>query len=94
MSVQIESDLKEFLTKFEQRFDKIDNKLDKLSEDVTELKVSQARLEDKIEVLDTKIEQLDKRVGNQEFTNCGVLVGLVVVILGGFAKLYGMIGNP
>jgi outer membrane murein-binding lipoprotein Lpp len=97
VSIQIESDLKEILT--------IDNKLDKLSEDVTELKIGQARLEGKLETvdqrlsgqiksLDTKVDQLDKRVGNQEFTNRGVLVGLIIVILGGAAKFFGMIGNP
>ena len=97
-NIQVESDLKEILTR-------IDNKLDKLSEDVTELKVGQAeikgdlkaideRLSGQIKALDTKVEQLDKRVGNQEFTNRGVLVGLIVVILGGAAKFFGMIGNP
>ena len=71
-NIQVESDLKEILTR-------IDNKLDKLSEDVTELKVGQAeikgdlkaideRLSGQIKALDTKVEQLDKRVGNQEFT--------------------------
>ena len=97
-NIQVESDLKEILTG-------IDNKLDKLSEDVTELKVGQAeikgdikaideRLSGQIKALDTKVEQLDKRVGNQEFTNRDVLVGLIVVILGGAAKFFGMIGNP
>ena len=38
-NIQIESDLKEILTR-------IDTKLDKLSEDVTELKVGQARIAD------------------------------------------------
>ncbi|MBE9170689.1 hypothetical protein IQ238_25295 [Pleurocapsales cyanobacterium LEGE 06147] len=105
MSIQIESDLKEILQRFEQRFDKIDQKLDKLSEDVTELKVGQARLEGKIEAvdeklsgqikaLDNKVDGLDKRVSNQEFTNRGVLIGLIVVILGGAAKIFGMVGNP
>lgn len=87
MSIQIESDLKEILKS-------IDTKLDKLSEDVTELKVGQARIEGDIKALDTKVDGLDKRVGNQEFTNRGVLVGLIVVILGGAAKFLGMVGNP
>ncbi|MEM8674999.1 MAG: hypothetical protein AAGF83_14155 [Cyanobacteria bacterium P01_G01_bin.67] len=72
----------------------INQKLDRLSEDVTDLKVGQAKIEGKIESLDTKVEQLDKRIGNQEFTNRGVLIGLVVAILGGAAKLLGLMGNP
>ncbi len=71
----------------------INQKLDRLSQDVTDLKVGQAKIEGKIEALDTKVEQLDKRIGNQEFTNRGVLIGLVVVILGGAAKLFGLMGN-
>lgn len=82
----------------------INSKLDRLSEDATELKVSQAKIEGKIEAvneklsgqiktLDTKIEQLDKRIGNSELTNRGILIGLVVIILGGAAKLFGLMGN-
>ena len=72
----------------------INQKLDRLREDATDLKVGQAKIEGKIEALDTKVEQLDKRIGNQEFTNRGVLIGFVVVILGGAAKLFGLMGNP
>lgn len=87
MSISVETDLKEILTR-------IDNKLDKLTEDVTELKVGQAEIKGNIKALDTKVESLDKRVSNQEFTNRGVLIGLVVVILGGAAKFFGLAGNP
>lgn len=94
MSIQVETDLKDILNKFDQKLDKLDGKLDKLSEDVTELKVSLAEVKGDIKALDTKVEGLDKRVGNQEFTNRGVLVGLIVVILGGAAKFFGLVGNP
>lgn len=87
MSISVETDLKEILTR-------IDSKLDKLTEDVTELKVGQAEIKGNIKALDTKVEGLDKRVSNQEFTNRGVLIGLVVVILGGAAKFFGLAGNP
>jgi peptidoglycan hydrolase CwlO-like protein len=104
-NIQIESDLKDILNKFDQKLDKLsgdfsqkldklDDKIDKLSSDVTDLKVGQAKIEGKIEALNTKVEQLDKRIGNQEFTNRGVLIGLVVVILGGTAKLFGFMGSP
>jgi outer membrane murein-binding lipoprotein Lpp len=108
-NIQIESDLKDILIKFDQ-------KLDKLSSDLTDLKVGQARLEGKIEAideklsgqikavdeklsgqtktLDTKVDQLDKRIGNSELTNRGILIGLVVIIFGGAAKLFGLVGNP
>ena len=87
MSINVETDLKEILTR-------IDSKLDKLTEDVTELKVGQAEIKGDIKALDTKVEGLDKRVSNQEFTNRGVLIGLIVVILGGAAKFFGLVGNP
>ena len=97
-NIQIESDLKEILKS-------IDNKLDKITTDVTELKVGQAeirgemkaideRLSGQIKALDTKVEQLDKRISNSELTNRGVLIGLIVAILGGAAKLFGLVGNP
>ncbi len=51
MSVQIESDLKEFFDKFEKRFDKIDEKLENIDSDITELKVGQEKLLGKIDCL-------------------------------------------
>ena len=76
----------------------------KILEQVTDLKIGQAKIEGRIDAvdeklsgqikaLDTKVDQLDKRVGNQEFTNRGVLVGLILVILGGAAKFFGLVGN-
>jgi peptidoglycan hydrolase CwlO-like protein len=109
MSISIESDLKEILTK-------IDNRLDNLQKDMTDVKVSVAeqtkdiqrleekiestseRLEEKIEStskrLEEKIDGLSKRVDNAEFINRGVFVGLLLVILGGAAKLLGLVNNP
>ncbi|AFZ11886.1 hypothetical protein Cri9333_0971 [Crinalium epipsammum PCC 9333] len=88
MSITIESDLKEILTK-------IDQKLDTLSRDVTDLKVGQARLEEKVDGLEKRLESkldgLSKRMDNQEFLSRGVLIGLIVAILGGFAKLFGFV---
>ena len=94
----IETDIAEILKEI-----KSDQK--KLLEEVNHLKLGQAKIEgkidalderlsDQIKALDTKVEQLDKRVGNQEFTNRGVLIGLIVVISGGAAKFFGLVGNP
>ncbi len=47
------------------------------------------KLSGEIKTLDAKVEQLDKRVGNQEFTNRSVLVGLIVALLVGVFKMFG-----
>lgn len=64
-----------------------------VKKEISDLKVGQAKIEGNIKALDTKVEQLDKRIGNQEFTNRGVLVGLILVILGGAVKLFGWMPN-
>ena len=101
----IQTDLAEVLKKLDSRFDKLDNRLNRIDERLNKLEVGQAeikgdikaideKLSGQIKALDTKVEQLDKRIGNQEFTNRGVLVGLIIVILGGAAKFFGIVGNP
>ena len=94
----IQTDIGDVLGQINQKLDKIDDRLTKLevgqAEIKGEIKTVDEKLSGQIKALDTKVEQLDKRVGNQEFTNRGVLVGLVVVILGGAAKFFGMVGNP
>jgi chromosome segregation ATPase len=69
------------------KFDGVNHKLDDLQKDVNNLKVGQARLEE-------KVNGLGKRLENQEFISRGVLIALIVAILGGFAKLFGFVGNP
>jgi predicted nuclease with TOPRIM domain len=82
----------------------INGKLDTVNDRLNKLEVSQARIEGKIETVDeklsgkiealnTKVEQLDKRISNSELTNRGILIGIVVIIFGGIAKLFGFIGN-
>ncbi len=56
------------------------------------------RLEGKIDGsekrLEGKIDGLEKRLENQEFVSRGILVALIVTILGGLAKLFGLVGSP
>jgi chromosome segregation ATPase len=58
MSVQIESDLKEILTRFEQRFDKLDQKLDKLSENATDINLRLTKVETKLDVATEDIREI------------------------------------
>ena len=94
----IQTDIAEVLGQINQKLDRIDDRLTKIevgqAEIKGDLKAIDEKLSGQIKALDTKVEQLDKRVGNQEFTNRGVLIGLIVVILGGAAKFFGMVGNP
>jgi hypothetical protein len=98
MTTTIETDLKEILSEFKQEFVKINQRLDRIDETVTDLKVNQVRMEERlsgqINLLDEKVSGLDKRIENQEFTSRGILIGLIVVVLGGAAKVFGFLPNP
>jgi hypothetical protein len=62
--------------------------------EISEIKVGLEKVNGDIKVLDTKVEQLALRVGNQEFTNRGVLIGLILALLGGAIKIFGLMPNP
>lgn len=108
MSVQIETDLKDILGKIDQKLDNLQKdvtelkigqtKLEgKIEANSTKIEGLDKKFSTKIEGLDekisTKIDGLDKRIGNQEFLNRAVVVGLLLVIFGGLAKLFGFVGN-
>lgn len=81
---------------------RIEGKIDFLQRDVNErlnnLEIGQSELRGDIKALDERltaeIKGLTARVADQEFTNRGILIALVVVILGGAAKIFGFIPNP
>jgi hypothetical protein len=55
---------------------------------------TKAELKGDIKALDEKVDGLSKRLETTEFVNRGILIGLIVAILGGLAKLFGLVGNP
>ena len=75
----------------EKLFVKIEKKKKKLS---GKLEAVNEKLSGQVKSLDAKVDQLDKRISNSELTNRGILIGLVVIILGGAAKLFGLMPNP
>jgi peptidoglycan hydrolase CwlO-like protein len=83
----IETDLKEVFAKLDQRLDRMETSLN-------ELKVSQAEIRGDIKALDEKVTGLGKRIENQEFTNRGILVAVIIALIGGAAKLFGVFPNP
>jgi uncharacterized protein (DUF3084 family) len=68
----------------DQRFDKLEQKIDRMDGRLGNLEVGQARLEE-------KMDGLDKRIENQEFITRGVVVGLIMAVLAGLAKFFGLI---
>jgi predicted nuclease with TOPRIM domain len=84
---KIEAKFEAKFDKIDEKFDKIDEKFDKIDERLNKIEVGQARFEE-------KIDGLVKRFEFQEFISRGVVLGLIVAILGGLAKLFGLMGNP
>ena len=102
--VTVTYSLEEILTRFEQnmngKFTEVNQKIDKQSAEVnqrlTQLEIGQATLSGEIKTLDEKINGLDnkidgigKRIDNQEIISRGVVIGLLVAVIGGLAKVFG-----
>lgn len=94
-------DLKEILTRLESRFDKLDSKIDRLevkvdkvTEEISDVKTHLVKAEEEIKgeikVLEARVDGISKRIDSQEFVSRGVIVGLILAILGGFAKIFGL----
>lgn len=64
-----------------------------IMKEISDVKVSLEGVKGDIKVLNTSIKELDKRVSNQEFTNRGVLIGLILALLGSAVKLFGWMPN-
>jgi chromosome segregation ATPase len=58
-----------------------------------EINTLRTELKGEIKTLDEKVTGLSKRVDSVDFINRGVFVALIIAILGGFAKIFGFIGN-
>ena len=92
MSLTIETELKDVLAKIDQRLERIEQGQNELKLDVSELKGEvknlSTELKGEIKTLDTKIDGLTIRVGSQEFLSQTIVGGLVLIILGGAAKMF------
>ncbi|MFM7353200.1 MAG: DUF4164 domain-containing protein, partial [Microcystis aeruginosa] len=76
----------------------VNQKFDKIDERLTKVEIGQSEIRGDIKALDerltTEIKGLTTGVADQEFTNRGIFIALVVAILGGAAKLFGFFPNP
>jgi hypothetical protein len=104
--MNVEFDLKELLIEINNKIDKLDAKVDRLEEkfdtkfdkivqELSNFKTKTAEdfgaVRADIAGLDAKVEGLGKRIDTQEFINRGVIVGLLLALLGGFAKIFGFV---
>ncbi len=94
MSTTIETDLKEIFAKFDQRFDRLEQRLERMEGSINDLKVSQAEIKGNIKALDEKVNGIGKRLENQEFLNRGIATALIVALIAGTAKFFGIFPNP
>jgi tetrahydromethanopterin S-methyltransferase subunit G len=88
-NIQIESDLKEILNKFEQKLDnmenKFDQKLDNLQKDVTDINLRLTKVETK---LDNTVEDIKEIKGSQK-AQIWTLIGVLITAVGGFVVAVG-----
>ena len=92
MSLTIETELKDIFAKIDQRLDRMEQGINELklgqSEIKGDIKTLDEKLNGKINTLDTKVDGLSIRVSNQELLLRTIVGGLIVIILGGAAKMF------
>jgi archaellum component FlaC len=92
MSLTIEIELKDIFTKIDQRLERMEQGQNELKLSVSELKGDIKALDEKfsgkINNLDTKVDGLSTRVGNQEILLRTIVGGLILIIIGGAAKMF------
>jgi ABC-type phosphate transport system auxiliary subunit len=81
MSLTIEVELKDIFTKIDQR-------LERMEQGQNELKLSVSELKGDIKTLDVKVDGLSTRVSNQELLLRTIVGGLILIVLGGTAKMF------
>jgi septal ring factor EnvC (AmiA/AmiB activator) len=92
MSLIVETDIKEILEKIDRKFDafaeKVERRLNSLEQDVSTIKTGITRLESDFKVANLKVDGIYKRLDNQEFTSRAILASLMLIVIGGFVKMY------
>jgi hypothetical protein len=56
-----------------------------------EIKTLDEKLTGQIKTLDAKVDGVSTRLQNQEFTSRAIVGGLILIILGGVARMFGFI---
>ena len=84
----IKNDQKEILKQISGIKEDISKQVSNIKEDISDVKLELSEIRGDIKSLNTKVEQLDKRIANQEFTNRGVLIGLILAFVGSVVSMF------
>jgi predicted nuclease with TOPRIM domain len=76
--------------KMEKQFAQVNQKLEIIDGRLNKLEIGQAELSGEIKTLEEKVIGIDKRLDNQEFINRGVLVAVIIALISGVVKLFGL----
>ena len=76
--------------KMEKQFTEVNKKLEIIDGRLNKLEIGQAELSGEIKTLEEKVIGIDKRLDNQEFINRGVLVAVIIALISGVVKLFGL----
>jgi hypothetical protein len=74
----------------EKQFAQVNQKLEIIDGRLNKLEIGQAELSGEIKTLEEKVIGIDKRLDNQEFINRGVLVAVIIALISGVVKLFGL----
>ena len=86
MSLIIETDLKEILSKLDGKIDKLDEKIDRMQDSITDIKIAQTEIKGKVDNLEKTVDRIQKDV---DFTKTevagltgikGLLIPLAVAV--------------
>lgn len=78
MSIQVETDLKQILDKFDQKLDKLDGKLDKLSESVTDINLRLTKVETKLDSDISTIKEDIREIKGSQKAQIWTLIGILI----------------
>jgi chromosome segregation ATPase len=89
---EIRGDLSDLKLNQSRMEEKLSGQINALDEKLSgQINVTDEKLSGQINVLDEKVTGFGKRLENQEFTNRGILIALILSLIAGAAKLFGLI---
>jgi uncharacterized coiled-coil protein SlyX len=87
MTAITDTDLKEVISKLDQRFDRLEQRLDCIENNLTDLKVTVGKVDPKMTNFNKRMDIIENRVNGLTDWLIGILFALVGELLGLFGKI-------